>query len=285
MSFLFILFQYIVPQHLLSRIAGKIANSKNIRIKNTLISYFLNNYEINMEEAHNEKPYGYNSFNNFFTRKLKTDARPIDKTKNSIISPADGVISQVGLIDNGEVFQAKGRSFNLLDFLGGNQNLYNEFSDGSFSTIYLSPKDYHRVHMPFPGILREMHYIPGDLFSVNPITVKKVNNLFARNERLSCIFETSNGPMAVVLVGAMIVSGICVSWENKRFIKNREIQSFKYPSVGNGAVQLNKGDELGRFMLGSTVVMCFPNKRVSWESNISENSSVRVGESIAIANV
>lgn len=278
---LFIIFQYVVPQHLLSLLAGKIASSENAKLKNFLISYFLKNYDINMSEAEVQNAFEFETFNHFFTRKLKNDVRPISSENNVIISPADGVVSQVGLIKNGEIFQAKGRSFNLYDFLGRNKNISDFFLNGSFSTIYLSPKDYHRIHMPFTGTLLSMDYIPGNLFSVNPATVESVDNLFARNERLSCIFETKNGPMAVVLVGAMIVSGIRVIWEKNPFIKNRKVQHFKYPLKGEGSVHLNKGDELGRFLLGSTVVICFPNKKVNWNKNIMLETSLKMGQSIA----
>jgi len=281
LNFFFIIFQFIVPQHLLSRIAGKLAASKNIKLKNTLISYFLNNYEINMNEALNENALEYESFNDFFTRDLKQDARPISQGGNVIISPADGVVSQFGSIKSGEIFQAKGRAFTLLDFLGGNEKISNEFVDGSFATIYLSPKDYHRVHMPFSGTLKSMDYIPGDLFSVNPVTVDSVDNLFSRNERLSCLFDTDNGPMAVVLVGAMIVAGIRVTWKITPFRKNRKIQHFTYPKEGEGSVQLNKGEELGRFLLGSTVIICFPHNKIKWNSNIQANSTLKMGEAIS----
>ena len=282
MSFLFIFFQYIIPQHLLSRLGGKIATSSNVKIKNALISYFLKNYDINMEEAEVENAFDFKTFNHFFTRKLKEKVRPISSESNVIISPADGVVSQIGFIKNGKVFQAKGRSFSLHDFLGRDKNLSETFIDGSFSTIYLSPKDYHRIHMPLSGTLRRMNYIPGNLFSVNPVTVESIDNLFARNERLSCIFETKNGPMAIVLVGAMIVAGIRVIWEKNPFVKNRKIQQFEYPSKGQGAVYLKKGDELGRFLLGSTVVICFPKNTIVWNEDVQPNAPLKMGESIAM---
>ena len=261
---------------------GKIAASDIVKVKNALISYFLKNYDINMEEAEVDNPFEFKTFNHFFTRKLKKEARPISPANNVIISPADGVVSQVGFIKNGKVFQAKGREFNIHDFLGRDENLSETFINGSFSTIYLSPKDYHRIHMPFSGTLRRMDYIPGNLFSVNPVTVKSVDNLFARNERLSCIFETKNGPMAVVLVGAMVVAGIRVIWENKPFVKNRKIQHFEYPLKGQRAIRFEKGDELGRFLLGSTVVICFPKNTVVWNKDIHSNTHLKMGEPIAM---
>ena len=234
-----------------------------------------------MGEAEVENALEHKTFNHFFTRKLKISARPICSENRAIISPVDGVVSQIGLINDSDVFQAKGKSFNLHDFLGRDENHSTTFTNGSFSTFYLSPKDYHRIHMPFSGTLQSMNYIPGNLFSVNPTTVKSVDNLFARNERLSCIFETKRGPLAVVLVGAMIVAGIRVVWEHNPFLKNRVIQRFKYPSKGEGVVKIKKGEEIGKFMLGSTVVVCFPKNTIIWEKHIRSNSIIKMGESIA----
>ena len=234
-----------------------------------------------MKEALEENPFLYESFNAFFTRQLKPGIRNFSQDGNCISSPVDGQISQVGSIKTGKIFQAKGRSFSLLEFLGGKKDLEKKFTEGKFSTIYLSPKDYHRIHMPFSGTLKSMTYIPGDLFSVNPVTVDSVDNLFSRNERLSCIFETEKGLMAVVLVGAMIVSGIRVSWDSFNFKKNRIIQKWDYPRTGEGSVFLKKGDELGQFFLGSTVVLCFPNDQVRWLDGLNQNSIVRLGQTLA----
>ena len=280
-DFLFIFLQKIVPQHLISRLIGSFAASKNKKIKNIFISFFFNRYDINMKEAVEENPFLYESFNAFFTRQLKPGIRKFSQDRNCISSPVDGEISQVGSIKTGKIFQAKGRFFSLLEFLGGEKDLEKKFIDGEFSTIYLSPKDYHRIHMPFSGTLKSMTYIPGDLFSVNPVTVDSVDNLFSRNERLSCIFETEKGLMAVVLVGAMIVSGIRVSWDSFNFKKNRTIQKWDYPKTGEGSVFLNKGDELGQFFLGSTVVLCFPNNQVGWLDGLNQNSIVRLGQTLA----
>lgn len=280
-DFLFIFLQKIVPQHLISRLIGSFAASKNKKIKNIFISFFINRYDINMKEALEENPFLYESFNAFFTRQLKPGIRNFSQDRNCISSPVDGEISQVGSIKTGKIFQAKGRFFSLLEFLGGEKDLEKKFIDGEFSTIYLSPKDYHRIHMPFSGTLKSMTYIPGDLFSVNPVTVDSVDNLFSRNERLSCIFETEKGLMAVVLVGAMIVSGIRVSWDSFNFKKNRIIQKRDYPKTGEGSVFLKKGDELGQFFLGSTVVLCFPNNQVGWLDGLNQNSIVRLGQTLA----
>ena len=280
-DFLFILLQKIVPQHLISRLIGSFAASKNKKIKNIFISFFIDRYDINMKEALEENPFLYESFNAFFTRQLKPGIRNFSQDGNCISSPVDGEISQVGSIKTGKIFQAKGRFFSLLEFLGGEKDLEKKFTEGKFSTIYLSPKDYHRIHMPFSGTLKSMTYIPGDLFSVNPVTVDSVDNLFSRNERLSCIFETEKGLMAVVLVGAMIVSGIRVSWDSFNFKKNRIIQKWDYPTTGEGSVFLKKGDELGQFFLGSTVVLCFPNDQVRWLDGLNQNSIVRLGQTLA----
>ena len=281
-NFLFIVLQYIIPQHLISRFIALLASSKNKTIKNSFISFFIKKYNINMKDALEENPYKYQSFNDFFTRALKPEVRKIVEDSRTIICPVDGEISQLGAIKSGKIFQAKGRNFNLLEFFGGEKDLHSEFEDGDFSTIYLSPKDYHRVHMPFAGTLRCMHYIPGDLFSVNPVTVNSVNNLFARNERLFCIFDTKQGAMAVTLVGAMIVAGIKIKWAEINFKKNRIIQKWEYPKSGNGSVFLRKGEEIGRFMLGSTVIICFPFKKISWGRSLAHNSSVRLGQELAI---
>ena len=276
---LFVFFQYIIPKHLLSRLVGMLARSEVSFIKNNFIKLFIKLYDINMKEACDENIDSYISFNEFFSRRLKAGSRIIDQGIKSVVSPVDGVISQIGLIKKGRIIQAKGKYFNLFQFLGGDKNLFDEFKSGLFATIYLSPKDYHRVHMPFEGKLRQMIYIPGQLFSVNPTTANSINNLFAKNERLVCIFDTVFGPMAVVLIGALIVSGIHVKWENK-IINKKKIQKYIYPTFGKDQVKLNKGEELGKFMLGSTVVVCFPQNKITWLKNLSNNSFVKMGEII-----
>jgi len=279
-NYLFILFQYLAPKKLISEIIGFFAKSQNYYIKTFFIKNFQKTYNVNLKEAIYEDVELYSSFNSFFTRELKPESRPIDENINSIISPADGVVSQIGNINSGKIIQAKGIYFNLLSFLGNDKEYFKKFKDGLFSTIYLSPKDYHRVHMPIDGKLSKMVYIPGKLFSVNKITTRTVKNLYSINERLVCFFDTVRGPMSVVLVGAMIVSGITVQWEKGNCFNKGKIKRFIYPSIGKDSVFLKKGDEIGRFMLGSTVVICFGKNKINWSSNISINSVVKMGQRV-----
>lgn len=206
---LFVTLQYLIPQHALSRLVGMLARSEVPWIKTTFINLFMKRFGIDLSEAQIEDPDQFETFNAFFTRALKPDARPLEASDAADIAcPADGAVSQLGAIRANQVFQAKGHDYSLYDLLGGDSALASEFTNGQFATIYLSPRDYHRVHMPVTGTLRETRYVPGDLFSVNEATANGVPNLFARNERLVCIFDTERGPAAVILVGAMIVAGI-----------------------------------------------------------------------------
>ena len=275
---LFIFFQKIVPQHLISRIVGFFARSKIKIVKNSFISFFIKNYDINMSEAVIEDPYAYESFNDFFTRNLKPGLRKFTRNDKDISCPVDGQISQIGSINKNKVIQAKGRDFSLKEFLGGDSDLENEFFDGQYATIYLSPKDYHRIHMPLSGTLRLMYYIPGDLFSVNQITVDNVDNLFARNERLVCVFDTIYGSMVITLVGAIVVAGIEVVWTSNNFKKNGKIQKKVYPKDGDRSITLEKGEQLGQFLLGSTVILCFEKDALGWKTELKENSVVRLGQ-------
>ena len=277
---LFVFFQHVVPKKLISKMIGVLARSEIVFIKNTFIKTFQMMYDVNMQEACNEDGSSYPSFNSFFVRSLKPECRPIDKNINSVISPVDGLVSQLGNVKSGKLIQAKGMYFNLLELLGNNKPIYEKMKEGMFSTFYLSPKDYHRVHMPLDGKLREMIYLPGKLFSVNSTTSKRVKNLYSKNERLVCIFDTVRGPMVVVLVGAMIVSGITVNWEDENIFNKGKIQKLMYPTIGKGSVSLKKGDEVGRFMLGSTVVVCFGMNKIHWEDEISIGSVIKMGQSV-----
>jgi len=277
-SRVFALLQYLVPQHLLSRLVGLLAASRIGWIKNGFIGLFLRLYDIRMEEAKEEDPRAYPSFNAFFTRALKADVRPVDPDPNRIVCPADGSISQLGRIDYGRLLQAKGHSYSLTSLLGGDQDRARPFLNGRFATVYLSPSDYHRVHMPLDGRLLEMIYVPGDLFSVNDATVGEVPNLFARNERLVAIFDTAAGPMAMVLVGAMIVAGIETVWAGQVSPKRRVIEHTSYLPQPNSPIVLAKGEEMGRFKLGSTVILLFGDRAMEWLDSYQSGSPTRLGE-------
>ncbi len=275
---LFILLQYITPQRALSRAAGWLANSHTPWIKNAFINWFVKTYDVDMSQAVEEDPTAYYCFNDFFTRAIKPEARPICPMPHSIACPTDGVISQVGRVKDGRIFQAKGQDFTLLELLGGKRQLAEQFSGGSFANVYLSPKDYHRVHMPLKGTLQTMIHVPGDLFSVNKVTAAGVPRLFARNERTICIFDTEAGPMALVLVGAMIVASIATVWAGQVTPPSRQVHMQQYGHPQN--VVLEKGTEMGRFYLGSTVLVLFAENRAEWDFAFGADSPVCMGQSL-----
>lgn len=271
---LFIALQRITPQHLLSRLVGYLAASETPFIKSLFIEKFANHYGVNMAEALEPDLNRYSSFNDFFTRALKPDARPLDLAEDAFLCPADGAISQIGTIKDGRIFQAKGQWFSCEELLGSDEDA-KPFKDGKFATVYLSPKDYHRVHMPFTGTLTSMRFIPGKLFSVNQVTAREVPRLFARNERLVCLFDTNFGPMAVVLVGAMIVASIETVWAGRVAPIAPRVTTQAYPQT---APELQKGDEMGRFLLGSTAIILTPQNTVHWLEEFKEGSAVRMGQ-------
>ena len=272
---LFVTLQYLIPQHGLSRLVGILARSEVPWIKTTFINLFMKRFGIDLSEAQIEDPDQFETFNAFFTRALKADARPLEAAEDADIAcPADGAVSQLGAIRANQVFQAKGHDYSLYDLLGGDSALASEFTNGQFATIYLSPRDYHRVHMPVTGTLRETRYVPGDLFSVNEATANGVPNLFARNERLVCIFDTEHGPAAVILVGAMIVAGIETVFSGQVTPLPKQVVTTDYQRTA--PITLEKGDELGRFLLGSTVVLLFPEGKARFESDLKAGSLVRV---------
>ncbi|MBZ0333088.1 archaetidylserine decarboxylase [Marinobacter sp. AL4B] len=275
---LFVLSQYVTPQLTLSRLAGRLADyDRSPALKNRVISWFIDRYGVNMSEAAESDPTAYDSFNAFFTRALKPGVRTIDQTPDVFVSPVDGAISQLGQVTaDDRVFQAKGQSFSLTELLGGDEKRAEAFREGEFSTIYLSPKDYHRIHMPVTGTLKEMVYVPGKLFSVNPVTAENVPNLFARNERVACVFDTEAGPMALVLVGAMIVGSVETTWAGVVAPKPSKVTEWQYS--GDQAVRFEKGDEMGRFRLGSTVVLVMPKGAVNWNADQVASKAVQMGE-------
>jgi phosphatidylserine decarboxylase len=272
--------QYFVPQHLLSRTVGWLAESRYPLIKNTFIDFFARRYQVNMSEAVEENPLAYENFNAFFTRALKPGMRPIDADPASIACPADGAISQLGPIQGDAVFQAKGHYYSLCELLGGVKERATPFEGGQFATVYLSPRDYHRVHMPFTGTLREMIFVPGDLFSVNTRTAENVPRLFARNERVVAIFDTEVGPMAVVLVGAMIVASIETVWAGVVAPMTPGVTVTDYRTTPREPVVLEKGAEIGRFRLGSTAIVVFGPGVAAWDMKFKEGSPTRMGEAL-----
>ncbi len=278
--------QYIMPKHAISRLTGKLAAAKMGWFTTQLISLFIRAYDINMSEAKLKKASDFDTFNNFFTRELEDDARTINQDDSAICYPVDGAISQQGDIVDGQLIQAKGFNYSLVSLLGGDSKTAAPFEGGKFSCIYLAPKDYHRIHMPMAATLREMIYVPGELFSVNPLTANNVPDLFARNERVVAIFDTEFGELAMVLVGATIVASIETTWAGTVTPPaGKDIFRWQYPKDGNDAITFEKGDEMGRFKLGSTVVSTFAPKMIKeFEPNAGPGTVTRLGEVYASLN-
>ena len=276
---LFVLMQYLLPKHLISRLVGMLAHSSIPVIKDPFIRAFIKHFKVNMAEAERQNPTDYDSFNDFFTRSLKLDARPIDHHPKHLACPVDGAISQIRKITGQSLFQAKGHEFNLTNLLGGNSDLAKPFIDGDFATIYLAPKDYHRIHMPCDGQLTHMVHVPGELFSVNKATAGRVPSLFARNERVVAIFETEFGPMAMVLVGAMIVASVETVWAGLVCPKGQVVSQFNYGH--QEPILLHRGEEMGHFKLGSTVVLCLPKGVSQWPKELSAGTTTRLGQMLA----
>jgi len=278
MDKLFIILQYVIPHHLLSLVMHAITRIQWPPFKNYIIRRVVDIYKVDMQDAIEKRPENYKNFNDFFTRALAPEARPVADDAG-ICSPVDGHFSQLGKINDGRIFQAKKHDYSLLELVGGNQQLANELSDGSFATIYLSPRDYHRIHMPGKGTLRSMTHVPGRLFSVNRLTTNEVPGLFARNERLVCVFDSDTGPFAVILVGAIFVSSMETVWSG--IVTPKRLQ----PTVTNyqktDSVELDKGDEMGRFNMGSTVILLYPKNTLSWNEKLYAGSPVKMGENIA----
>ncbi|HEV7611691.1 MAG TPA: archaetidylserine decarboxylase [Steroidobacteraceae bacterium] len=274
---LFVWFQYLLPQHALSRLVLAATRVRAEWFKNLLIGGFLKLYRVDMTEAVENDPYRYGSFNEFFTRALKDGARPIALEAQAIASPVDGCVSAVGTIDSGQLLQAKGRYYRLAELLA-EQPWASRFEGGSFATIYLAPFNYHRVHMPLRGVLRETVYVPGRLFSVNAVTVQYVPSLFARNERVLTLFDAAFGQFALVLVGALNVGSIATVWAGDIAPGSRRVIT-RLPAP---AMMLEKGAELGRFNMGSTVILLFERKRARWRSEVRADSAVRIGQSLGI---
>ena len=266
--------QYLLPKQALTALAGCIAGAQAGRLTTQLIKWFVQRYQVNMSEAANPDIASYASFNDFFTRSLKDGARPLAKAE--LICPVDGAISQFGAIRGQQIFQAKGHDYSSTALLGGDSALAERFDNGSFATLYLSPKDYHRIHMPCGGRLQRMIYVPGELFSVSPMTARAVPGLFARNERVVCVFESTSGPFALVLVGATIVGSMATVWHGVvNAERGGEMREWRYDDQ---SVSLQQGVEMGRFLLGSTVVMLFPKGPLHFNPAWAPGRAIRMGE-------
>ncbi|HRK37364.1 MAG TPA: archaetidylserine decarboxylase [Burkholderiaceae bacterium] len=270
--------QYVLPKQALTQLAGWFARAQGGGLTTAVIRWFVRRYNVNMAEAAEPDPAAYATFNDFFTRPLRSDARPLDAA--DWVCPVDGAISQLGAISGDQVFQAKGHSYSTTALVGGDAALASQFQDGQFATIYLSPRDYHRIHMPCAGSLTRMVYVPGELFSVNPATARGVPGLFARNERVVCVFDTPLGPMVLVLVGATIVGSMATVWHGVVNPPRRpDVETWTY---ADDDVVLKQGDEMGRFMLGSTVVMLWPQSAgLRFQHDWVATRPVRMGEVMA----
>jgi len=269
--------QYLLPQQLLTRFAGRIASAQAGGLTTALIRRFVARYQVDMSEAANPDIASYASFNDFFTRALRPGLRPLADA--AAICPVDGAVSQLGPIERDQIFQAKGHHYSTKALLGGDAQLAAQFQDGHFATIYLSPRDYHRIHMPCDGRLLRMEHVPGALFSVNPTTARGVPGLFARNERVVCMFDTPLGPMALVLVGATIVGSMATVWHGQ--VNPPRTGQPRRWDYANESITLRQGEEMGRFLLGSTVVLLFARGAVQFTPGWAEGRSVRLGEAMA----
>ena len=274
--------QYAMPKHAISRLVGKLAAAKMGWLTTKLIDVFIGAYKINMCEAKLKNASDFATFNDFFTRELEESARTINPDASTLCYPVDGAISQQGDIVEGKLIQAKGFNYSLTSLLGGDARTAAPFQKGKFSCIYLAPKDYHRIHMPMAATLREMIYVPGELFSVNPLTANNVPDLFARNERVVTLFDTEHGALAMVLVGATIVASIETTWAGTITPPaGKDIFRWQYPATGVDAITFNKGDEMGRFKLGSTVVSTFAPNMVEFAPDAGSETVTRLGEHYA----
>ena len=270
--------QYLLPKRALTQFGSLIASARGGALTTRLIRWFVGKYKVNMAEAADPDIRNYASFNEFFTRALKVDVRPLAKA--DLVCPVDGAISQFGAIERDQIFQAKGHSYSTTALVGGDSVLAARFQHGFFATLYLSPRDYHRIHMPCEGRLTRMVYVPGALFSVNPVTARGVPGLFARNERVVCVFETARGPFVLVLVGATIVGSMATVWHGVvNPPRTRQIRSWRYDDRN---LVLQQGQEMGRFLLGSTVVMLFPQGRTRFNSEWVPGGAVRLGEKMGV---
>lgn len=276
--------QYLFPKQALTAFAGFVASRERGWVTTEIIRRFVAKYGVNMDEALNSDITSYRTFNDFFTRALKPGARPIAHA--DLVSPVDGAISQFGAIEHDQILQAKGHSYSTTALVGGDAALAAQYQDGSFATLYLSPRDYHRIHMPCDGRLTRMIYVPGELFSVNPVTARGVPGLFARNERVVCVFDTPRGSFVLVLVGATIVGSMATAWHGVvNPPRGKKVREWTYPDEPTSAIFLRQGQEMGRFLLGSTVVMLFPKSpqhfKLLFNPEWTPGRHIRLGEAMA----
>jgi phosphatidylserine decarboxylase len=274
---LFIQLQHLLPKLLITRLFGFIARRRAGALTQWMIRRFIARYGVNMVEAAAREPSAYASFNEFFTRALQPGVRPLAAAQ--LVCPVDGAISQFGRIERDQIFQAKGKSYSSVALLAGDASLASQFDNGLFATIYLSPRDYHRIHMPCDGHLLQMSYVPGELYSVNPATARGVDGLFARNERVVCHFDSPHGPFALVLVGATIVGSMETVWHG--VINPPRSTSVRHWDYREQNITLKQGEEMGRFLLGSTVVLLFPQGPLQFNPNWAPERAVRLGEVMA----
>lgn len=272
--------QHLTPKHGLSRLVGKYAAARWGWLTQLFIRFFIWRYKVDMSEAIIENPSDYKTFNDFFTRYLKPEVRPFKASGDKQFAhPVDGAMSQFGDIEDGRIFQAKGHYYSLTELVGGDPRDAHPFRNGDFATVYLAPRDYHRIHMPWDGTLRKMIYVPGDLYSVNPMTAANVPNLFARNERVVAIFDSEFGKFAMVLVGATIVASIGTVWSGTVTPpRGPKVHSWEYPGSGDQAIHLKKGEEMGHFKLGSTVILLFPEDIIDFADDLKPLDTTRMGE-------
>ena len=272
--------QYLIPQHTLSLLMHRLTRCEKIWFKNLFIRFIIAKYKVNVAEAETAELSAYPSFNAFFTRQLRKGVRPIAEGENVICSPVDGVISQIGNIVEDNIVQAKRRDYSLLELLAGDETLVKQVEQVQFATIYLSPKDYHRIHMPLTGKLRQMSYIPGKLFSVSPRTARTVPDLFARNERVVTVFDTEQGILILVLVGAIFVGSMETVWQGQITPPyGKQIQHWHYQ--GEQALTIQKGDEMGRFNMGSTVIMLLPQQSQLFKQELGAGAAIQLGQSMS----
>ena len=272
-----VVLQRVLPTHALSRIVHWA--TRRPALKRAILRRFLKHFRVNMDEAVERDPYAYPTFNAFFTRALKDGARPVAPEPDAIASPVDGTCSQAGRITHGRVFQAKGHDFSIVSLLGGTPSVGAPFFHGDFATIYLAPRDYHRIHMPVDGRLTKMIHVPGRLFAVNPPAVRRIGGLFARNERVACLFDTAAGPMAVVMVGALFVGSVETVWAGEVTPPTRgRVTTWTYD--GDDAPRFKRGDEIGRFNMGSTVIVAFGKDRAAFDPMLEAEVRVQMGERI-----